>query len=208
MTAGKPTLECFFDCSSPWTYLAFTGVQPMAERLNVAIEWRPILVGGVFNAVNQGVYAAREALFQDSRRLEYYMKDLQDWARHYGLRIGWPTMHPANSAKVMRGCLVAEEQGLLLPYAQKVFETYWGEERDIGDEQVIRDIVQACGLDGDDFFDKVSSQAYKDRLRANGDELIERGGFGSPTFFVNREDMYFGNDRLTLVEAAIKRDAS
>lgn len=197
-------LEFFFDCSSPWTYLAFTGIQPILERYSVAIEWRPILVGGVFNAVNQGIYEARESMFNNERRLTHYRKDLGDWARYYNLNIGWPSMHPANAVKVMRGCFVAEEHGKLIPFAKHVFEMYWGECRDIGSDDVVREIVSATGLNEGEFFEKINSQPYKDRLRANTDALIERGGYGSPTLFINDDDMYFGNDRLLLVEARLK----
>lgn len=201
-------LEFFFDCSSPWTYLAFTGIQPILERYPVSVEWRPILVGGVFNAVNKGIYEARESMFSNERRVTHYMKDLADWARYYDLNIAWPDMHPANAVKVMRGCFVAEEQGKLLPFAKRAFEMYWGECRDIGDDHVVGEIVAAAGLDHADFFDKINSQSYKDRLRNNTDELIERGGYGSPTLFINDADMYFGNDRLQLVEARLKELAS
>lgn len=197
-------LEFFFDCSSPWTYLAFTGIQPIVERYPVAIEWRPILVGGVFNAVNKGLYEARDSMFQNERRLKHYMKDLADWAKYYDLKIGWPEMHPANAVKVMRGCFVAEEQGKLTAYAKHAFELYWGECRDISSDDVVRELVSSAGLDEQDFFDKITSQPYKDRLRANTDELIERGGYGSPTLFINGDDMYFGNDRLPLVEAKLR----
>jgi len=197
-------LEFFFDCSSPWTYLAFTGIQPIVERYPLTIEWRPILVGGVFNAVNKGLYEARESMFNDERRITHYMKDLADWAKYYNLKIGWPEMHPANAVKVMRGCFVAEEQGKLVAYAKRAFELYWGECRDISSDDVVRELVTAVGLDERDFFDKINSQTYKDRLRENTDELIERGGYGSPTLFINGNDMYFGNDRLPLVEFRLR----
>ena len=197
-------LEFFFDCSSPWTYLAFTGIQPIIERYPVTVVWRPILVGGVFNAVNQGVYEARESMFNNDRRVTHYMKDLADWARYYDLKIGWPEFHPANAVKVMRGCFVAEEQGKLIPYARRVFESYWSEGLDISQDDVVREIAAACELDESDFFNKINSQDYKDRLRHNTDELIERGGYGSPTLYINGDDMYFGNDRLILVEARLK----
>ena len=79
-------LEFFYDCSSPWTWFAFTRVIPMARELGVTIRWRPILVGGVFNAVNQQVYNSRASMFSDSsnsRKLNSYLKDLADWARPY-----------------------------------------------------------------------------------------------------------------------------
>ena len=115
--AAKPTLEFFYDCSSPWTYFAFTRIIPMMEQLALPIRWRPILVGGVFNAVNQEVYKAREAMFSSggSPRLNYYMKDMQDWARLCGVRAEMPEGHPINSVKAMRGAFYAEQQGLMVP---------------------------------------------------------------------------------------------
>lgn len=200
-----PRLEFFFDCSSPWTYLAFHGVQPLCERLGVAIEWRPILVGGVFNAVNPGLYSARESMFRDERRLAHYMKDLGDWAAYYGLSIGWPPMHPVNAVKAMRGCLYAMDQHCLPQFARALFEAYWGELRDISDDAVLGGIASRCDMPPDAFFAAIQDPVTKLRLRANTDELIERGGYGSPTLFIDENDMYFGNDRLPLVERALEK---
>lgn len=198
-------LEFFYDLTSPWTYLAYTGIQPVLARYPVAIEWRPILVGGVFNAVNQGLYAKREAAFNDKRQLGHMMKDLGDWARFRGIEINWPRFHPASAVKCLRGCFVAEAHGQLLPYNQAVFEAYWGRCEDISDEAVLGAIASSIGLDRVAFITAIASPQIKDKLRANTDELIERGGFGSPTLFVNGDDMYFGNDRLPLVESALQR---
>lgn len=194
-------LEFFFDCSSPWTYLAFHRIQPLAEETGAELLWRPILVGGVFNAVNQSVYEQRANPLPIKFR--YYAKDLHDWARFTGLRIETPSIFPINSVRAMRGALVADEEGCLPDYARRVFEAYWGEGRDITLDEELRTIASAVGLDPAAFFEKIASPAYKDRLRANADELMERGGFGSPTMFVNGDDMYFGNDRLELVRAAL-----
>ena len=199
---ATPKLEFFYDCSSPWTYFAFTRIIPIAERLQIPIEWRPILVGGVFNAVNQELYAAREKMMSSSndRRLTYYLKDMQDWARLCGVRAEMPAGHPINSVKAMRGALYAAEQGLLVPYSRTVFEAYWGgHDQDISDDRVLTTICQRVGLDETDFFTAIGSAHYKDLLRHNTDEVIARGGYGSPTLFINDDDMYFGNDRMELV---------
>jgi len=195
-------LEFFYDCSSPWTYLAFTRIEEVAQRHNAELSWRPILVGGVFNAVNPSVYETRERPVKPKAR--YYAKDLQDWAHLYGLKIGQPRVFPVNSVKAMRGALVAQEHGKISPYSRCVFEQYWGEDRDISKDEVLRDIVRIAGLDEKEYFAKIALQDYKDKLKRNTDELIERGGFGSPTMFVDG-DMFFGNDRLVLVEHALTR---
>jgi 2-hydroxychromene-2-carboxylate isomerase len=195
-------LEFFFDCSSPWTYLAFTRIEDVARRHGAELVWRPILVGGVFNAVNPSVYENRENPVKPKAR--YYQKDLQDWARLYGIKIGQPTVFPVNSVKAMRGALVAEEHRKISPYSRRVFEAYWGEDRDISRDDELRNIVRDVGLDQDEFFSKIAAGEYKERLRSNTQELIERGGFGSPTIFVDGE-MFFGNDRLLLVEHRLSR---
>jgi 2-hydroxychromene-2-carboxylate isomerase len=207
MTA-KPTLEFFYDCSSPWTYFAFTRIIPIMEQLALPIRWRPILVGGVFNAVNQEVYKAREAMFSSSGspRLNYYIKDMQDWAWLCGVRAEMPEGHPINSVKAMRGAFYAEQQGLIVPYSRAVFEAYWDSESpNIADDEVLGAICTRVGLDSEAFFSAITSQHYKDLLRQNTDELIARGGYGSPTVFINSDDMYFGNDRLELVESRLKQ---
>jgi 2-hydroxychromene-2-carboxylate isomerase len=193
-------LEFFYDCSSPWTYLAFTRIEEVATRHKAELIWRPILVGGVFNAVNPSVYESRERPVKAKAR--YYAKDLQDWAHLYGIKIGQPTVFPVNSVKAMRGAFVALEHGRISPYSRRVFESYWGEDRDISKDDVLRDIVRAVDLDEKEYFAKIAAPEYKEKLKANTEELISRGGFGSPSIFVEG-DMFFGNDRLVLVEHAL-----
>jgi 2-hydroxychromene-2-carboxylate isomerase len=195
-------IEFFFDCSSPWTYLAFHAVQPLAAELGAEIAWKPILVGGVFNAVNRTVYESRAT--PNPRKASYMLKDLADWAKLYGLRIVFPpTVFPVNSVKCMRGAFVALDEGKLAPYATAAFEAYWGDDRDISKDDALADIAATAGLGRQRFFSATETDSCKGRLRANTDELIARGGFGSPTMFVGAS-MFFGNDRLPLVRAALE----
>ncbi len=194
-------LEFFFDCSSPWTYLAFHRIEAVCLEANAELVYRPILVGGVFNAVNQSVYQQRAN--PDPRKLRQYAKDLKDWVRYVGIDIGSPPVFPVNSVKAMRGCLLAEESDCLREYARAVFEAYWGALRDISQDDVLREIAQGVGLDPTEYFEHIAKSETKAWLRGNTDELIERGGFGSPTMFVDGDDMYFGNDRLPLVSRAL-----
>lgn len=194
-------LEFFFDCSSPWTYLAFHRIEAVCSDTNAELIYRPILVGGVFNAVNQSVYQQRAN--PEPMKLRHYAKDLNDWARYAGIRIGSPPVFPVNSVKAMRGCLFAEESDCLAEYSRAVFEAYWGELCDISQDDVLRDVALRVGLDPTQYFEQIARPETKAWLRANTDELIERGGFGSPTMFVDADDMYFGNDRLPLVRHAL-----
>ena len=194
-------IDFYFDCSSPWTYLAFHAIQPLAAEVGAEIAWKPILVGGGFNAVNQTVYDSRAK--PNPLKQAYMLQALGAWARLYGLRIVFPPrVFPVNSVKAMRGAFVALDEGKLVPYATAAFEAYWGDDRDIGQEDVLADIATRAGLDRQRFFAGIETVACKARLRANTDELIARGGFGSPSMFVG-EQMFFGNDRLPLVRAAL-----
>ena len=117
-------LDFYFDCSSPWTYLAFHAVQPLAAELGVEIAWKPILVGGVFNAVNQTVYDSRAK--PNPLKQAYMLKDLGDWAQLYGLGIVFPpTVFPVNSVKCMRGAFMALDEGKLVPYATSHARRCW-----------------------------------------------------------------------------------
>jgi 2-hydroxychromene-2-carboxylate isomerase len=195
-------IEFFFDCSSPWTYLAFHAVQPLAAELGAQIAWKPILVGGVFNAVNQTVYDNRSK--PNPLKQSYMLKDLADWAKLYGLEIVFPpAVFPVNSVKCMRGAFVALDEGKLVPYATAAFEAYWSHDRDLSKEDVLADIAAKAGLERQRFFSAIETDGCKARLRTSTDELIKRGGFGSPTLFVEGS-MFFGNDRLPLVRAALE----
>ncbi|HTC17957.1 MAG TPA: DsbA family protein, partial [Stellaceae bacterium] len=86
-------IECFFDCSSPWTYFAFHNLLLMEKELGIEVAWRPIMVGGVFNAVNPSVHNARETPVP--AKVAYNKKDQTDWARHLGIRMHYrPTVFP------------------------------------------------------------------------------------------------------------------
>jgi 2-hydroxychromene-2-carboxylate isomerase len=199
-------IEFFFDCSSPWTYLAFHNIQPLAAELGVPIVWRPILVGGIFNTINPTVYASREHPVPVKAR--YSAKDMQDWARLAGLKIKMPpTVFPVNSVKAMRACIVLEPQGRLVEFARAVFEIYWGEDTDISQDAVLGEVCARLGLDGEALLEAAASPQVKAQLRANTEEVMARGGFGSPTIFIGGDDMYFGNDRMPLIRAALERGA-
>ena len=152
-------LEFFYDCSSPWTYLAFDRVEGVAHDAGAELIWKPILVGGVFNTVNPSVYESRERPVK--AKATYYAKDLQDWARYQGLQIGMPPVFPVNSVKAMRGAFYAEEEGKISPYSRAVFEAYWGDLRDISQEDVLREIVGTVGLDADTFFQNINLSLKK-----------------------------------------------
>lgn len=197
-------VEFFFDCSSPWTYLGFEALIAAAAEDGFTITWRPFLVGGVFNTVNPSVYEMRERPVVPKAR--YVTKDLHDWIRRSGLAIKWtPTIFPVNSARAMRACLIADDAGACQAFARRVFQLYWAEDRDIADAAVLAQACTAAGLDPAATLEAADAPETRQRLRAATDELIARGGFGSPTFYIGGSDMYFGQDRIMLVREAVLR---
>lgn len=200
-------LEFFYDLSSPWTYLAFTNLAGVVERTGCSVQLRPVLVGGVFNAVNQSVYAAREAT--DNRKLKHSWRVLKDWAALAGVPMNFPSQwHPAKSVNAMRmACTLADDMTALTNFTRAAFESYFGAQENLDDLDVLVAVANSVSLDGETMRAKAQSDDVKALLRANTEELIERGGYGSPTIFVDKTRMYFGNDQLPLVEFALKEKA-
>ena len=191
-------IEYFFDCSSPWTYLSFRGSLELRAKKNFEIIWKPILVGGIFNSINPSVYESRKNPVEE--KLKYSQKDLKDWANLRNLEINWPKIFPINSVKAMRGAFHFLEKNTLEDYLESVFEGYWTHGIDISNIDTLLKIVEKLGEDQEQYVEVVNSEEAKQKLIENTQELMERGGFGSPTFFVNGDDMYFGNDRIQLLE--------
>lgn len=204
MTQPLP-LEFCFDLSSPWTYLAFHNIRPIAARQGVPVRWTPILVGGVFNAVNQSVYAARESMTGPKAR--HLGKSLKDWAAWSGLPLQFPSPHhPLKSVIAMRAaCALEQDQPRLERFMEAAFHAYFGEARNLDDPAEVAAVVEGIGIDGAALVAQTQEAAIKDALRGNTERLIARGGYGSPSIFVGGEDMYFGNDQLPLVERALER---
>jgi 2-hydroxychromene-2-carboxylate isomerase len=199
-----PLLEVFFDCSSPWTYLGFHNIRGVAGRLGVEIAWRPIIVGGVFNEINPAVYEMRANMAPVKQ--VYTKKDMQDWARHVGVVLNYPPKagHPVNAVKCMRACLVMQERGKMVEFATAAFRALWVDGEDLKEDAVLAPLIAGVDEDPAEVLAEIATPRIKQALWDNTNELIARGGFGSPTVFVDGDDMYFGNDRILLAEVALK----
>jgi len=197
-------IEFFYDLSSPWTYLAFANVQGVRARTGAAVRLRPILVGGVFNAVNQGVYAARES--SDNPKLKHSWRVLRDWADLAGVEMHFPSQwHPAKSVNAMRmACSLADDMPALEKFTKAAFESYFSRQENLDDFDILVAVANSVGLDGEAMRATAQTDAVKALLRANTEEVIARGGYGSPTIFVDGKYMYFGNDQLPLVEHRLR----
>ena len=196
-------VEFFYDLSSPWTRVAFANIRPIIADAGADIIWRPFLVGGVFNAVNQSVYAARANPEDPKFRLNFHW--LKEWAKLANVPMNFPSEHhPVKSVHAMRVCCALEDdQARLLTFTEAAFNAYFTDARNIDDPEVLAAIADETGLDGAALIAQAGEQAVKDRLRANTEEAIERGAFGSPTIIINDKRLYFGNDQLPLVAQAL-----
>lgn len=198
-------IEFFYDLSSPWTYIAFHNLDAVLARTGASVRLRPILVGGVFNAVNPSVYAARDAA--DNPKFKHSWRVMKEWAALAGIELNFPSIyHPAKSINAMRmACTLADDQPALAKFTKAAFESYFGAQENLDDVDVLATVADKVGLDGSKMRTLSQTDEVKALLRANTDELIARGGYGSPTIFVDTTKMYFGNDQLPLVEFALNR---
>ena len=194
-------IEYFLDCSSPWTYLSFRGILELSQLKNFEIVWKPILVGGIFNTTNPSVYESRKNPVIE--KLNYSQKDMKDWERVRNITINWPKIFPINSVKAMRGAFYFLDKGGIEDYLESVFSAYWTKGQDISSNDFLAVLIKELGGSPEEFLEFIGTDETKARLIANTQELMDRGGFGSPTFFIDEKDMYFGNDRLQLIEKAL-----
>lgn len=197
-------VEFFFDLSSPWTRLAFANIRQTLNGLDYELTWRPFLVGGVFNAVNPAVYESRKP--ENAARLARSFGWLKEWAEFASVEMNFPSeFHPLRSINAMRYCCALEEdQEILERFAEAAFEAYFNHQRNLDDMIECVKVADSIGLDGAALAKKAVEQSNKDRLRANTEEAIARGAFGSPTIFVAKDHMYFGNDQLPLVRQRVE----
>ena len=197
----KTKLEFFFDCSSPWTYLAFREIESLCLRQDCSLIWKPILVGGVFNTMNPSVYESRANPVKE--KLAHSRKDMNDWAKVREIQFNWPDIFPINSVKAMRGSFFALKKCVLPEYAEIIFSSYWTEGLDISSNETLIKIAESLGCNSNEFLAYIEDSQTKEMLKLNTSELMDRGGFGSPTIFINDSDMYFGNDRIQLIESVL-----
>ena len=185
------TVEFFWDPASPYTYLASTQILALAERAGATVEWKPFLLGKVFEATDNKAPATIPA------KGKHLFCDLQRWAAHYAVPVTMPKVFPVHSVLALRAGVAAGLQGraAAAAYAQAVMKAYWAEGIDISQPDNVAAAGNAAGLDGAALVAQAQDQAVKDALRVNTEEAVKRGAFGAPTFFVGAQ-MFWGNDRL------------
>jgi 2-hydroxychromene-2-carboxylate isomerase len=201
-SVGKPAVEYFFDLSCPWSYLALNRVREAAIRTGGRVVCRPVLVDDVVRQVDSGYPADRTDPV--GVRARYQTKDLADWARYCGLILCRPDPWPLRPEWAQRGAVVAAQSGQGMAYISAVFAALFADNRDISDIDVVKSLAAVAGLDALDFASRIQEASSLEQLSSNAVELVARGGFGTPTLLVG-DDLYFGNDRMPLVEVALAR---
>jgi len=191
------TLEFYFDYGSPYSYLADTQVDAIAQRAGATLVRKPMLLGGVFKAT--GNHSPAEL----PQKSVWSGFDMPMWARHYGVPFKRNPFFPVNTLALMRGAAAAQIDGLFERYHPAVYKAMWVDGRNLNDMTEIAAVLTSAGLDAAKVGARIQDQDVKDRLKATTDQAVARGVFGAPTCFVDNM-MFFGNDRLPFVEMALK----
>ncbi|PWB34104.1 disulfide bond formation protein DsbA [Pseudomonas sp. SDI] len=192
------TVECFFDLGSPASYLAWTQLPSLCARHGATLQWRPMLLGGVFQATGNASPAAVPA------KARYSLVDLQRYAVRYGVPLNFSRFFPINTLTLMRGAMgyQLKQPQRFEAYLKALFNGIWVEQQNLGDPQVLASVLAAAGFSPEEFVALVADVEVKQALKAATAEAVARGVFGAPTCFVAGE-MFFGQDRLEFVEAAM-----
>lgn len=200
------TPEFFFDFGSPNAYLAHRVIPKIEARTGVRFAYIPVLLGGVFKAT--GNQSPMQAFANVPAKLRYERLETDRFVKQHGLNAFRANPHfPVNTLAIMRGAVAAEDLGIAAAYIEAVFSAMWEHGEKMDDPAVIARVLGVAGLPADRIFALSQEQPVKDRLLANTTRAVERGVFGSPSFFVG-EDLYFGKNTLPEVEHAIGQHAS
>ena len=194
-------VEFLFDFGSPNAYLSHLVIPEIEKRRQIEFEYVPILLGGVFKLTNNRSPA--EAYAGIKNKPEYQKLETERFVTRHGItRYKFNPFFPVNTLMIMRGAVAARTLGIFERYVDEVFAHMWAEPKKLDDPAVLKAALVESALPADRLLELVQTPAVKDVLLANTQRAVERGTFGSPTFFVDGE-IYFGKDRLRDVEEAI-----
>ncbi len=194
---SQRTIEFFWDVGSPYTYLASTRIEQVAQACNAQARWRPFLLGGVFRDTGN-----RPPL-EVPAKLNYMLDDLKTWAAHYKMPFTFPSVFPINSLLPMRAAVGADRLGQGKAFAAGLMRALWLEGKDPSLPETLGEVARSAGLDGDELARMAQDPEIKEALKKNTAEAVERGAFGAPTFFVGKK-MFWGHDRMVLLEEYVK----
>ena len=197
MGEKKITVKFYFDYSCPWTYLGFKRLIQTATRTASIIEWKPVKLEIIKELLNKPS--------QDTPNYvaNYRAKDLQDWASYCSLDIKeHKNLDHRVSLKASKGAFAAIAENTIFEYSAQVFKAFFSDMADIADSEILVEIAKQLDMDIDNFRLAIEGEQNYEAILKNTYELINKGGYGSPTMVVE-DQMFFGNDRMNLVEFAI-----
>jgi 2-hydroxychromene-2-carboxylate isomerase len=191
------SLEIYWDFSSPFAYLGSTQAKALAARTGADLVWRPMLLGAVFKAIGQ--VDVPLMAWSDAKR-RYYLTDMARWAEFWGVTLKWPTRFPMNTVKALRAYLSLPSERRDA-FRDATFRAYWAEDRDIGDDRVLAELI---GKGADEVLARCGTPEIKQELFAATQRAVDAGVFGAPTWIVDGKDVFWGQDRISLVERALQ----
>lgn len=194
-------VEFHFDFGSPNAYLSHCVIPEIERRTGATFAYVPVLLGGVFKLTNNRPPMDQTAGVRN--KSEYARIETDRFIRRHRIdKYAWNPNFPVNTLRIMRGAVAADMDGWLDRYVAAVFRHMWEEPKKMDEPEVIVSALAEDGIDGAALLERTGDQTVKDRLLANTEASVERGTFGSPTFYVG-EEIFFGKDRLGDVEAEI-----
>ena len=195
--------EFHFDFGSPNAYLSHLVVPAIEERTGVAFKYVPVLLGGVFKAT--GNVSPMVSLQGIRNKPEYQRLETERFVRQHGIAEYRANPHfPVNTLQIMRGAVFAEREGFLAAYVDAVYRHMWAAPKKMDDAEVIAAALEESGLPAERILAGIGQPEIKEGLIANTESSVQRGVFGSPSFFVG-DELYFGKDKLREVEEEIER---
>jgi 2-hydroxychromene-2-carboxylate isomerase len=194
-------VEFHFDFGSPNAYLARLVIPEIERRTGVKFEYVPVLLGGVYKLT--GNRSPAESLAGIKNKPEYERLETARFIKRHGItRFRHNPFFPVNTLTIMRGAIAAERLDIFEPYIDEIYRHMWSEPKKLDDPAVLRAALLESGFDAERFGELVQDADVKAQLLANTERSVERGTFGSPTFFVG-DEIFFGKDRLRDVEEMI-----
>lgn len=195
------TFEFHFDFGSPNAYLSHLAIPGVEERTGVKIDYIPVLLGGLFKATNNVSPAISLAGIEN--KPAYQQLETQRFLKKHGItEYNFNPHFPVNTLHIMRGAIAAGKEGVFEAYVNAVYRAMWVNQKKMDDPDIILEVLNAAGLDGAKLMEMTQDPEIKGVLIANTEASVERGNFGSPTFYCG-DEMFFGKDKLRDFEEMI-----
>lgn len=195
--AAGERVSFWFDVISPWSYLASLTIGRLARRRGVGVDWRPLHLGNLMTAVD-----GMRPMEQNPRRRAWYLQDIEDRMAAAGLPYRPHAEQPMRPSRALRCMAHAADLSLAEPFVAQVMRAYWAEGADITDPDVLQEMADRVGLGPRSMADIAADPHYREVIAANTREAAEAGLFGVPAF-IFRDKLYFGSDRMDMLDAAM-----